>query len=182
MTTDYCENWSGESPEERLEELFKLCFDDEGHRKLKDDFFQEYSMIMVNFEKYKRTLETSSLTIHLPQKLMNYAEKATTTSISRRISKSLIFKEKVKVDKAPLTLVLDKELFENCFQEMKEKVVQSLEQRLGSNKEIRNLCVTGGYANRHCFTEAIRNCLKDKTRIIPLEADLAVAKGAAYYR
>ncbi|XP_011450124.3 heat shock 70 kDa protein 12A isoform X2 [Magallana gigas] len=176
-------NWGGTKVDESFMKFLNELIGSENMRQIKNEGRSEYLEFLRGFELKKRTFNIDSknrVVLKIPPAFMEiFSEKSGEN-----------FQNAIKTSKhmAALSLIGDKlnidhSLITSFFESSVNDIISHIKDIFDADicLDLDGVVMVGGFAESMIVNSAVKKAFPDKKFIIPLEAGLAVAKGAVLY-
>lgn len=175
--------WGGTKVDEAFDELIIKIIGASCFQKFKDDCKVDDLDIYRELEAKKRTIKpesNSKTTIKLPISLVTTFEEETGENIKEVIQQTQYANK--------MTLIGDRlrmknDLFKELFREPINMLVEHLQQLMAEDNlsDVSTLLMVGGFSESPIMQDAIMKSFPAKRVIVPVDAGLAVLKGAVLF-
>lgn len=175
--------WGGTKVDEAFDELIIKIIGASCFQKFKDDCKVDYLDIYRDLEAKKRTIKpesNSKTTIKLPYSLVTTFEEETGENI-REVIQQTQYANKMTLIGDRLRMKND--LFKELFREPINMLVEHLQQLMAEDNlsDVSTLLMVGGFSESPIMQDAIMKSFPAKRVIVPVDAGLAVLKGAVLF-
>lgn len=175
--------WGGTKVDEAFDELIINVVGASCFQKFKDDCKVDYLDIYRDLEAKKRTIKpesNSKTTIKLPYSLVTTFEEETGENI-REVIQQTQYANKMTLIGDRLRMKND--LFKELFREPINMLVEHLQQLMAEDNlsDVSTLLMVGGFSESPIMQDAIMKSFPAKRVIVPVDAGLAVLKGAVLF-
>lgn len=175
--------WGGTKVDEAFDELIIKIIGASCFQKFKDDCKVDDLDIYRELEAKKRTIKpesNSKTTIKLPYSLVTTFEEETGENI-REVIQQTQYANKMTLIGDRLRMKND--LFKELFREPINMLVEHLQQLMAEDNlsDVSTLLMVGGFSESPIMQDAIMKSFPAKRVIVPVDAGLAVLKGAVLF-
>lgn len=177
--------WGGTKVDEAFDQLIIKIVGASCFQKFKDDYKVEALDIYRELETKKRTIKpesNSKITIKLPVSLVVTFEEETGEKMKEVVQQTQFYnanKMTWQVDK----LRMEADLFKWLFRQPINMLVEHLQQLMATKNlsDVSTLLMVGGLSESPIMQDAIMKAFPVKRVIVPVDAGLAVLKGAVLF-
>ncbi|XP_056019635.1 heat shock 70 kDa protein 12B-like isoform X3 [Ostrea edulis] len=175
--------WGGTKVDETFLGFLDDLFGPEVMNFLKQECRSEYLEFLRGFELKKRTIENESMrkvTLKIPAAFNYIVLEKSGTTIQDQIKAS---RYNIAVSFAGDKLSIEHPLFASFFKTSVDDIICNIQDILKheSCQNIKGIITVGGFADSAIVNSAMRNAFPDRKFIIPMEAGLAICKGAVLF-
>lgn len=151
--------------------------------RLKTESMEDYLEIFRDFEVKKRDIkpgQTEKTTMRIPTSFVDLLESMTGRSIADTVAMSR-YKDRVIVMKDKLRI--DSSVIESFFESSISSILDHVEDLLKQPcvQSCKNIVMVGGFSESKLLQARVKQHFASSVLIVPVEADLAVLKGAVIY-
>ncbi|XP_061178353.1 heat shock 70 kDa protein 12A-like [Saccostrea echinata] len=176
-------NWGGTNVDETFFDFLKNIFGSEVQSRLTNECRSEYLEFLRVFEIKKRTVDNNvekNVNLVVPQSFINILLKKSDSTMEDNIKESphgrtvLLMGNKLKIDHSAFFAFYKKSI---------DNIISHLQGIFNEDccRDLVGVVMVGGFAESSIVNSAIKKAFPDKKFIIPMEAGLAVTKGAVLY-
>lgn len=177
--------WGGTKVDEAFDQMIIKIVGASCFQKFKDDFKADDLDIHRELETKKRTIKpesNSKITIKLPIPLVRTFEEETGEKIMEVIQQTQLYNAN-KMTWLADKLRMEADLFKELFREPVNMLVEHLQQLIAEDNfsDVSTLLMVGGFSESPIMQDAIMKAFPAKRVIVPVDAGLAVLKGAVLF-
>ncbi|XP_048762075.1 heat shock 70 kDa protein 12A-like isoform X2 [Ostrea edulis] len=175
--------WGGTKVDESFLGFLNDLFGPKVVYTLKEECRSEYLEFLRGFEMKKRTIENESnrkVTLKIPAAFTDIVLEKTGTAIQDQIQ---TLRYNTAVSFAGDKLIIEHAFFESFFKKSVADIISHLQNVLNDEccHSLAGIVIVGGFAESAIVNSAMKNAFPDQRFIIPMEAGLAVCKGAVLF-
>lgn len=175
--------WGGTKVNEAFYQMIIKIVGASCFQKFKDDFKADDQDIHRDLEMKKRKINpesNSKITIKIPFSLLKTFEKETGEKMKEVIQQTHYAN---KITCRTQCFRMEADLFKELFREPINMLVEHLQQLMAKDNlsDVSTLLMVGGFSESHMMLDAVKNAFPAKRVIVPVDAGLAVLKGAVLF-
>jgi len=175
--------WGGTCVDDAYIAWLTKLFGEKAMEKLKREAMGEYIDLLREFENKKRNISTATagqVTIRVSVALKEYQEECEDETITAKIARLDLNKD-VMIQRDKLRVSAD--IARGWFQEPIESTIRHISGILAEPEmaEVNTILLVGGFGECQLMQEAVTKAAGRRTVVIPVEAGLAVLKGAVRF-
>ncbi|XP_052760640.1 heat shock 70 kDa protein 12A-like [Mya arenaria] len=173
--------WGGTKVDDAFLALFNKITGVDIIERLKREYMEDYIELVRNFEMKKRDItdKPGTTLIRIPVSVMDLAEEMTGKTLKQMLQDSP-YKQSIRQDKDKMKI--DTKVLVSLFDTTLESIVSHVSTLFQETaQDCKTILMVGGLSDSELLQEKVKSVFKNKSPIVPLDAGLAVLKGAVIF-